>query len=109
MLHLKVILPVDIDVSMTGGPQVHEVFIFHYLLLVLKLLQNFFHVHCVPNNDRICDQVEAAYLVAKLLIRLSPNFTLIGIEKVRPQAMQGFPLVQLSIDSATIGFVCVPS
>ena len=86
-----------------------QVLVLHLLPLLLKLLHNFFHIHSIPNDDRICDQVETAHLIAKLLVRLPANFPLVGVIEVRSQTMQSLPFIQLSIDSATVGFVGIPA
>jgi hypothetical protein len=85
----------------------HQVFVLHLLFLLLKLLHNFFHVHSIPNDDRVCDQIEAAHLIAKLFISLtSTNIEQIdllltpeetnNIEKAESETwLKVFPIPQL--------------
>ena len=67
----------------SGGPDRLNVFIANRQPLALELLEYLFDINRVPNDDRVGDQVQAAYLMAQCLIFLTSQLALIRKKQMR--------------------------
>ena len=67
LFEVKVIAAIHIDMPIAGRPDAGEVTVLHLIALALELLGHRRHIHRIPEDDRIGDEIEATGLMDKLV------------------------------------------
>ena len=65
---------------------------------LFELFDDCLQVDGRPEHNGIGDKIETSHLVDLSLIPALPDFTLVGKEQKPPEAMQGLPFVELSVN-----------
>lgn len=72
------ILPIDIDMGVTGWPNMHQVLVLNCLSFQAKLLDNFSDVNGVPDDDEIGNQIETTDLMVELFVSFTFHLSVIS-------------------------------
>ena len=80
LLDVEVIPTIDIDVFISGRPDMGEVALVHRVALPFKLCNGFGHVHGIPYDDSIGNQIEATGLIDEFVAAFATQLPLVGPE-----------------------------
>ena len=108
-LDIKVILPIDIDMRIPGGPDMGEITVLHGIAFLLQLLHDGRHVDRIPDDDRIGHQIEATGLVGQHLAPGVAELALVGNHQGRAQVVQRLAFVELAQNTAPLLGVGIPA
>src|SRR5712692_8553634 len=67
LLEVKVIAAIHIDMLIAGRPDMGEITILNRIAFPFELVHDGRHIHGIPEDDRIRDQIEATGLMHQLL------------------------------------------
>jgi hypothetical protein len=74
----------------------------HLVTCSLQLFDGFPHIHGLPHDHRIRHEIQTGRLIELIIGMTCADRRFIGHEQIPPQCVQGFALVQLLTDLATV-------
>src|SRR5256885_15088024 len=85
--------------------EMRNVFVLHRIAFRTELLNRYRHIHRVPGDDSIGEQIETPGLVGLFFLLLATNRALVGKEEELTQRMEGFAFVELGVDAPSVGLI----
>ena len=82
-----------------------QIVFLHRAVFGTELVQHRLHVHRIPDDHRVRDEIEAPCLVGLSFLLLTANDTFVGHEEKISERVQGFALVELGIDPSAVVFI----
>ena len=82
-----------------------DVFVPHRIAFRPKLFNRRRHIHGIPGDDGIGEQIETPGLIGLFFFLLAPDRAFVGKEEELPQRMEGFAFIELRVDTPPIGFI----
>jgi hypothetical protein len=79
-----------------------DVLLKHQIAFPFELFNRGGHIHRVPYDHCISEQMQTARLICLLLFLFAANRALIGKEEKLPQGMQRFTFIELGVDASPL-------
>ena len=85
--------------------KVGDVFVPYWIAFRAELLNRRCHVDRVPGDHGVREQIETPRLIGLLLLLFATNRAFASKEEELAQRMQGFPFIELRVDTTTVGLI----
>jgi hypothetical protein len=79
-----------------------QIVLLYGVALGTELVQDRLHIHRIPDNDRVRDEIETHRLISLGFFLLAANHPFVSHEEKISERMEGFPFVELGIDPSTV-------
>ena len=108
LLDVEVLPTIDIAMRIPGWPDMGESALVDRVTFPFELCHGFRHVHGVPYDDGMGDQIEATGLLDAFVATFAAPLALVGDHEGRAQIVKGLTFVELAHDPTPIIIVGIP-
>jgi hypothetical protein len=86
------------------GREMRQIVFLYRVIFGTELVQHHLHVRRIPDDHRVCDEIDAPRLVGLGFLLLTANHAFVGHEKKISECVQKFAFIELGIDPPAVVF-----